>query len=123
MRRSAAARTCACGRKNVLLMPIAACGTETIWDVRCVKCGGYAWFDARADAGFRRALAEGKPAGPAEVDRRFAESLPPCGCGGPRRLVREIEKEPCVECGKPLGAGALEEAPAVEEPPLRAPSP
>jgi hypothetical protein len=119
MKRAAAGRTCACGRENVLLMPIAACGTETIWDVRCARCGAYAWFDARADADFRRALAEGKPGGTAEVDRLFAAALPPCACGGARRLVREVEKEPCVACGNPLADGPLIEYAPVDEPPLR----
>lgn len=98
-------------------MPIVACGTETVWDVRCVRCGAFSWFDARADGEFRQAMVSG--GGATEVDRRFAATLPACTCGGARRVVREIEKEPCTACGEPLGSGPLEEAPVVEEPPLR----
>lgn len=125
MKRAAAIRACACGQENVLLMPIAACGMETIWDVRCAGCGAHAWFDALADADFRRALAEAKHtvaevvAQREETDRRFATLLPPCACGGRRHLVRELEKEPCAACGKPLAAGALREAAPVDEPSLR----
>jgi hypothetical protein len=119
MKRAAATRTCSCGRENVLLMPIAACGAETIWDARCPRCGSFAWFDARADADFRRALAEGRERGPAEVDRLFAAALPFCACGGAWRVVREIEKEPCLACGVALGPGPLAEHAPVDVPPLR----
>lgn len=125
MKRAAATVRCSCGRENTLLMPIAACGAETVWDVRCNECGAFAWFDARADADFRSALAGAKGtatdprAQQAETDRRFAAALPKCACGGTRRVVRELEAQPCLACGNPLGRRAMTEAPALDVPPLR----
>jgi hypothetical protein len=107
---------CACGQRNVLLMPIAVCGLETVWDVRCVKCGAFAWFDARTDERFGRALAGG--ADPEERDRLFVAALSLCDCGGSWRVVRELEREPCIACGRPLGSTPLSDAPAIDVPPL-----
>lgn len=107
-------------------MPVVCCGYETIWDLRCLACGGFAWFDAEQDQEFRRALTAARTQGgdsvtqQAETDRLFMSTLPSCRCGGAFRVVREWDREPCLQCGRPLEGGALEPRDPVEVPAARA---
>jgi hypothetical protein len=112
--RFAASVACPCGRTNEALLPVAECGAEFVWNVRCGSCGAYAWFHAREDRAFAEAILEtrrrrGEEAlseeGTREAHRLFADRLAPCACGGRRHVVRRVEDEPCVACGRPLREG------------------
>ena len=104
--------TCTCGRVNDLLLPVAECGSEFIWHLRCGSCGTWGWFHAREEEAFARAVREtarrrGEEGGLSEEGThqahvQFAEGLPACACGGRFHVVQRIEEEPCLGCGVSL---------------------
>jgi len=110
-----------------VLLPVVCCGYETVWDVRCTACGGYAWFDAEADGRFRQALTEARSEGGdletqrAETDRRYSGTLSPCSCGGAWRVVRDWDREPCLGCGRPLAGAPMEPQGPLDVPPASRP--
>jgi hypothetical protein len=128
--RLAADVTCAsCGRPNAVLLPEASCGNEFVWHARCGSCGGWRWFHSREDGEFVRAVREtarrrgetgGLSAeGTREAHAAFESSVDPCGCGGRFHVVLTLGQEPCLGCGKPLGAVPVAAGRRVEVSPLR----
>lgn len=114
IRRLAATVACPCGRANDVLIPAPECGTEFVWNLRCRSCGAFAWFHAKRDRAFvdavvatrkRRGEADGlSEEGTREAHAAYAATLPACACGGRRSVVRKWEDEPCLACGRALGA-------------------
>lgn len=105
-----------CGRPQLVLLPEAECGSEFLWTARCGGCGDWRWFHARLDADFVRSIVEtakarGEPGGLSEEGTREAHAryealLGPCACGGRFHVVRTLDAEPCLGCGRPLGTAA-----------------
>ncbi len=109
----------ACARGNTMLLPEASCGNEFVWHARCGGCGGWRWFNSRADADFVQAVkstarSRGElcglsPEGTREAHEAFAATVDPCSCGGRFHVVREILDEPCLGCGRPLNGAPFPE--------------
>ena len=106
-----------CGRPAVLLVPEGCCGNEFVWHLRCGACGGWLWFHSREDAAFVRAVREAakrrdepgglSPEGTREAHAAYEATLGPCGCGGRFRVAFDLGAEPCLGCGRPLGAAFI----------------
>jgi len=102
----------ACARDNPMLLPEASCGNEFVWHARCGGCGAWRWFNSRADRDFVRVVrdtarrrGEGSglsPEGTREAHQAFAATVEACPCGGRFHVVREIQDEPCLGCGRSL---------------------
>lgn len=102
----------ACTRPNTMLLPEASCGNEFVWYARCGGCGAWRWFNSRQDLAFIRAVKEAakrrgepgglSPEGTTEAHAVFAATVDPCSCGGRFHVVREMMREPCLGCGRPL---------------------